>query len=41
MRNKLIELEDIDQKFTKMTTEIGEQDENIHAALTRAEEIEP
>lgn len=41
MRDELTELKaDIDQKFAKITTEIGEQDEKINAALTRTEEIE-
>lgn len=41
MRDELAELKaDIDQKFAKITTEIGEQDEKINAALTRTEEIE-
>ena len=41
MRDELTELKgDIDQKFAKITTDIGEQDEKISAALTRTEEIE-
>ncbi|CAL8326380.1 unnamed protein product [Merluccius merluccius] len=41
MRDELAELKaDIDQKFDKISTEVGEQDEKINAALTRTEEIE-
>lgn len=41
MRDELTELKgDIDHKFAKITTVIGEQDEKISAALTRTEEME-
>lgn len=40
MRDELTELKaDIDQKFAKITMEIGEQDEKLNAALTRTKEI--
>lgn len=41
MRNELTELkEDIDPKFMKMTTEIGEQNEKIATVLRCTEEVE-
>lgn len=41
MRNELTELKgDIDQKFAKMSTDIGEHEEKISATLSRTEELE-
>lgn len=39
MKNRLTEFKDINQKFAKIPTDIGEQDEKIGAALMCTEEI--